>query len=87
MYSNPPQTQQNTQAYGNYGPTAGTISHQTARTTQHVGYAHTQMDQTTPYQHYQQNQAQMPSQPNHMNPSHISSIPTQQQQVIFCLIL
>lgn len=39
------------------------------------------MDQATPYQHYQQNQAQMPSQPNHMNPSHISSIPTQQQQV------
>lgn len=52
MYSNPPQTTQNTQGYANYGPTAA-IPHQTARSAQHVGYGHTQMDQTAAYQHYQ----------------------------------
>lgn len=56
------------------------------------GYGHSQMDQTAPYQHLSsaatpshlmpgmQPQSQMPNQPNHLNPSHISSIPAQQQQ-------
>lgn len=52
MYSNPPQATQNTQGYANYVPTA-TIPHQTGRSAQHVGYGHTQMDQTAAYQHYQ----------------------------------
>lgn len=55
------------------------------------GYGHSQMDQTTPYQHMTsagtpahlmsniQPQNQMPNQPNHLNPSHISSISAQQQ--------